>query len=104
MGKVATLSLLHLHFSCGVAVDVDIPPIWDSVARGIGKMEGLSTLNQALMMGPAILLPDLQREGAYQRLPPPARLCKKYEPYEPLSRPRVHREGVHGLADTLRIS
>ena len=32
MAKVATLSLLHLHFVCGVAADVDLPPIWESVA------------------------------------------------------------------------
>ena len=47
-GKVATLSLLHLRFTCRVALDVDLPPIWESVARGRGKMEGLVTLNQAL--------------------------------------------------------
>ena len=50
-GKVATLSLLHLHFSCGVAVDVDLPPILESVAWGRGKMDRLATLNQALMRG-----------------------------------------------------
>ena len=32
-GKVATLSLLHLRFVCGVAADVDLPPIWELVAR-----------------------------------------------------------------------
>ena len=50
-GKVATLSLLHLRFACGVAVDVDLPPIWEEVARVRVKMEGLATLNQALMRG-----------------------------------------------------
>ena len=45
-GKVATLSLLHLRFLCGVAADVDLPPIWESVARGRGKMDGLATLNR----------------------------------------------------------
>ena len=50
-GKVATLSLLHLRFVCRVAVDVDLPPIWESFARGRGKMDGLATLNQALMRG-----------------------------------------------------
>ena len=50
-GKVATLSLLHLRFVYGVAMDVDLPPIWESVARGRGKMDGLATLNQALMRG-----------------------------------------------------
>ena len=33
-GKVTTLSLLHLRFACGVALYVDLPPIWESVARG----------------------------------------------------------------------
>ena len=56
-GKVATLSLLHLHFVCGMAADVDLPPIWESVARGRGKMDGLATLNQALMKG----LPSCRR-------------------------------------------
>ena len=37
--KVATLSLLHLWFVCGVAADGDPPPIWESVARGRGKMD-----------------------------------------------------------------
>ena len=27
-GKVATLSLLHLHFECRVLVNGDLPPIW----------------------------------------------------------------------------
>ena len=50
-GKVATLSLLHLLFACRVAVDVNLPPMWEAVDRGRGKMEGLTTLNQALMRG-----------------------------------------------------
>ena len=56
-GKVATLSLLHLRFACGVAADVDLPPIWESVAQGRGNMDGLATLNQALMRG----LPSCRR-------------------------------------------
>ena len=48
-GKVATLSLLHLRFTCGVAADVDLPPIWDSAAQGRGNMDRLATLNQVLM-------------------------------------------------------
>ena len=43
--KVAHISLLHLRFSCGVAVDSDLPPIWEAVAQGRGKTEGLATLN-----------------------------------------------------------
>ena len=45
------MSLLHLRFVCGVAADVDLPPIWEPVARGRGKMDRLATLNQALMRG-----------------------------------------------------
>ena len=54
-GKFATLSLLHIRFTYGVEVNVDILPIWESVVQGRGNMEGLANLNQALMMGPAIL-------------------------------------------------
>ena len=50
-GKVARLSLLHLRFACGVAGDSDVPPIWEAVALGQGKTEGLENLNQALMRG-----------------------------------------------------
>ena len=50
-GKVATPSLLHLRIACGVEVDGNLPPIWEAVARGKGRMEGLDTLNQALIRG-----------------------------------------------------
>ena len=48
-GKVATLPLLHLCFTCGVAVDGYLPPIWEEVDQGKGMMEGPATLHQALM-------------------------------------------------------
>ena len=44
-GKVACLSLFHFHFSCGVAGDSDLPPIWEAVALGRVNTEGLSNLN-----------------------------------------------------------
>ena len=50
-GKVTRLSLLHLRFACGVVGDRDLPPIWDVVLQGRGKMEGLATLNQDMMRG-----------------------------------------------------
>ena len=50
-GKVATLSLLHLRFACGVSVDGDLHPIWEAFAQGKGRMDGLDTLNQSLMWG-----------------------------------------------------
>ena len=50
-GKFATLSLLHLCFACGMAVDGELPPIWEAFAQGKWRFEGLATLNQALMRG-----------------------------------------------------
>ena len=47
--KVATLSLLYLRFVCGVTEYGDLPPIWEALARGIRRTEGMSNLNQALM-------------------------------------------------------
>ena len=44
-GKVATLSLVHLRFACGVAVDGYVPLIWEAFSQQKGRMEGLSTLN-----------------------------------------------------------
>ena len=89
-GKVATLSLLHLRFVCRVAADVDLPPIWELVARGRGKMDGLATLNQALMRG----LPSCCRifggSAHFSASPPPARVCQKRELAEPLPRPCLH--------------
>ena len=49
--KFATLSLLHLRFACRVAVDGDLPPILKAFTRGNWCMEGLATLDQALMRG-----------------------------------------------------
>ena len=34
-----------------MAVDGDLPTIFEAVARGKGRMEGLATLNQDLMRG-----------------------------------------------------
>ena len=92
-GKVATLSLLHLRFAYGVAVDVNLPPIWESVARGRGKMDGLATLNQALMRGLPYCCRIIGGRAHFSASPPPARFCKKREPVEPLPRPRVYRGG-----------
>ena len=50
-GKVATLYLLRLRFAYRVAADWELPRIWDAVSQEKGRMEGLSTLNQALMRG-----------------------------------------------------
>ena len=57
MGKVATLYLIHLRFTCRVAVDGDLPPILEAVSWGKGRMKGLSNQNQALMRG----LPSCRR-------------------------------------------
>ena len=46
--KFTTVSLLHLRFACGMAVDEDLPPIWEAVVRGKGGVEGLDTLHHPL--------------------------------------------------------
>ena len=103
MGKVVTLSLLHLRFTCGVAVDLDLPPIWELVAWGRGKVEGLATLNQALMPG----LPSCCRifggRAHFSTYLPLIAFVKKLEPDETLPQTRVYRGGVHALADSPRI-
>ena len=67
-GKVATLSLLYIRFTCGVAVDGGLPCIWEVVAWGKGWIEGIATLNQFLMRG----LPYFSRssEGGLILAPP----------------------------------
>ena len=50
-GNFAILSLLYLCFAYGVAVDGEIPPIWEAVALGKRRKEGLANLNQFLMRG-----------------------------------------------------
>ena len=88
-GKVSRLYFLHLRFACGVAGDSDLPPIWDVVALGRGKAEGLATLNQALTRG----LPSCQRllEGgdALQRLPPISRPSEEHLTDKTLPGPSV---------------
>ena len=44
-GGVAALFLIHIRFAYGVAVDLDLPPIWEEVACAKGRMGGLATLN-----------------------------------------------------------
>ena len=51
VGRFTTLSLLNLRFACGVAGDGDMSPIWEVVARGKGRTEGLATLNNTLVRG-----------------------------------------------------
>ena len=51
MGKVVTLSLLHLRFTCRVAVEGDLPTIWGEVALQKGRVDRPANLNQALMRG-----------------------------------------------------
>ena len=41
----------HLRFVCGLAEGGDLHPIWEEFARGRGRMEGMYTLNQALIRG-----------------------------------------------------
>ena len=73
-GKVATLSLLHLHLTCRVIVYGDLPPIWEVVTRGKGRMEGISTLNQALMRGLTSCCQIFGARDHFSSLPPCLRL------------------------------
>ena len=50
-GRVVYIYILHLLFSCGVAGDVDLTPIWEGVSQGNARIEGLSNLNQVFMRG-----------------------------------------------------
>ena len=58
-GKVMTLSLLHLRFTCGVAVDGDLPPNWEAVARVKGADRGARHPEPGPDEGPAILQPPI---------------------------------------------
>ena len=102
-GKVATLSLLHLRFVCRVAADVDLPPIWESVARGRGKMDGLATLNQALMRG----LPSCRRifrgRAHFSASLPLLVFFKHVSLLNPSLDPACTGGWVHTLADSQRI-
>ena len=42
---------MRLWFTCGVAEDGYLYPIWEDVAKTKVSTEGLATLNQALLMG-----------------------------------------------------
>ena len=45
------MKLLHLRFVCGVATDVEVPPIWQEVVQAPTKGASLSILNQYLWEG-----------------------------------------------------
>ena len=63
-GKVATLSLLRLRFSSGVAVDGGLPPILEAVVR-VKRSDGGAIHPESVPdKGPAILLPGLWMEGS----------------------------------------
>ena len=47
--SLPTLPILRLYFACRVAGYRDLLPIWEAVARGKDRTEGLATLNQTLM-------------------------------------------------------
>ena len=103
-GMDATLLLLHLRFTCRVAGDGDLSPIWEAVARGKINMEGLETLKQTLMRGlPSCIQVFGGGEGggvALQSLPPPPITGQERVTVEPLLRPSLLWEGVHSVSDT----
>ena len=98
-GKVARLSLLHLRFACGVAGDDDLPPLWEAVALGWGKMEGLATLNHALMR----CLPSCQQvfggRAHFSASLPLLALVKNISLMNPSLDPACAAGGGHTLAD-----
>ena len=81
--KVAALSLLHLRFVCGVTRDGDLPPIWEAVARGRRRMEGLATLNQALMRGLPFCLQVFNERAHFCAPPPLLAFVKNVIPLKP---------------------
>ena len=49
VGKFSRLSLLHLCFASAVVGSINLPHIWGALGQFRGKIEGLATINQALM-------------------------------------------------------
>ena len=82
-GKIATISIFHPRFACRVAVDGDLPPVWEAVARVKGRMEELANLNRDLMR----VLPSCCQVfvGRAHFRSPPARVCQKCEPAESIN-------------------
>ena len=71
-GRFATLLLLQLRFTCRVAGDGDLPPIWEAVAWGKVRTEGLAILNQMLIRR---LTSFCQIFGGRARFSPPPPPC-----------------------------
>ena len=68
------------------------PPSHLGVGRLGKRQDGRASHPESVLdEGPAIFLPDLWREGAFQRLPPSTHVCKKRKPAKPLPRPGLHR-------------
>ena len=82
---------------------MDLPPIWESVARGRGKMDTLATLNQALMRG----LPSCRRifvgRSHFSTPPPLLAFVKNVSLLNPSLNHVCTGGGVHTLADLPRI-
>ena len=101
--KVATLSLLYLRFVCGVAADVELTSIWESVSRGRSRMDGLAALNLALMRG----LPSCRRvfggRADFRASLPLIAFVKNVSLLNPSLDPDCTGGGVHALGDSPRI-
>ena len=84
-------------------MDVDLPLIWESVAWGRGKIEGLATLNQALMRG----LPSCRRifgeRAHFSASLPLLAFVKNLSLMNPSLDPVCTGGGVHALVDSPRI-
>ena len=100
-GKVTTMSLLHLRFACGVAVYGDLPPIWEAVTRGKGRVEGLAKLNQDLMQGLPYCLRVFRRRAHFSESLPLFAFVKNVSLLNPSLDPTCTGGGgvVHTLAD-----
>ena len=102
-GKIVTLSLLHPPFACGVAVDGDLPPIWEAVAWGKGRMEGLATPNQDLTRGLPSCLRVFGGRAHFSASLPLLAFVKNVSLLNPSLDPTCTGGGVHTLAESPRI-
>ena len=102
-GKVSTLSLLHPRFTCWASVDGDLPTICEAFARGKGRMEGIATLNQALMRD----LPSCSRvfggRAHFSASLPLLALKQNVSLLNPSLDPACTGGGFHALADSPMI-
>ena len=79
------------------------PPIWDSVTWGRGNMDGLATLNQALMRGLSSCCRIFEGRAHFSTSPPLLVFENNVSLLNPYLDPACTGGGVHALADLPRI-